>query len=214
MTEQRMTIGDHNVVIQNTGNDVTIAVGASSLTLVRRHLLKAAPRNEREVLLTELRATDLIGRNGDLASLEAWLNDPRPIAFRCLIGRGGAGKTRLGIEICERAEAADWIAGFATQAELQRFADAKNPQAWHWGKPTLAVVDYAAGAARTLLPWLEALARRVPEPKEGRLRLLLLERHADPALGWWADLMRPGGLSGRGPEDLAAPNHELSGERA
>ena len=37
MTEQRMTIGDHNVVIQNTGNDVTIAVGASSLTLVRRH---------------------------------------------------------------------------------------------------------------------------------------------------------------------------------
>ena len=24
MTEQRMTIGDHNVVIQNTGNDGTI----------------------------------------------------------------------------------------------------------------------------------------------------------------------------------------------
>src|SRR4051794_40305803 len=44
-----------------------------------------------------------------------------------------------------------------------------------------------------------------PNPNEAPLRLLLLERHADRDVGWWADLIRPGGLSGRGPDELASP---------
>ena len=205
MTEQTMTVGDRSIAIQNTGNNVTVSVGTAALTLARRHRLKAKPTTERELLLTELRATDLVGRSADLAALDAWLADARPIALRCLIGSGGAGKTRLGIELCERAEAAGWTAGFATQTEVQRFHDAKSAQAWHWGKNTLIVVDYAAAATRVLRPWLEELAGRIPVPGEGRLRLLLLERHADRTLGWWPELTSPGGLSGHGPENLLAP---------
>src|SRR6185312_7381826 len=100
MTEQRMTVGDHSVAFQNTGDNVTISVGEVSLTLAGRHRLKAAPRTERELLLTEIRATDLVGRAADLAALDAWLAEPRPILVRCLIGPGGAGKTRLGLELC------------------------------------------------------------------------------------------------------------------
>jgi hypothetical protein len=88
---------------------------------------------------------------------------------------------------------------------LQRFHDARSLKDWRWGKPTLIVVDYAAAAARMLRAWLEALARRRPAPNEAPLRLLLLERHADRDMGWWADLIRSGGLSGRGPDELASP---------
>lgn len=112
---------------------------------------------------------------------------------------------RLAIELCERAEASGWTAGFATQTELQRFHDAKSLDDWRWSKPTLIVVDYAAASTRILRAWLDALARRRPIQGEPPLRLLLLERHADRDLGWWADMIRPGGLSGRGPDELAAP---------
>ena len=40
---------------------------------------------------------------------------------------------------------------------------------------------------------------------EAPLRVLLLERHADREFGWWAELIRPGGLAGRGPDELASP---------
>jgi hypothetical protein len=65
----------------------------------------------------------------------------------------GAGRPRLGIELCERAEAAGRNAGFATQAELRRFHDARSPHAWHWGKPTLIVVDNYAASATRILPF-------------------------------------------------------------
>ncbi len=206
MTGQNQTVAAGSVAIQVAGDNVTISVDAASLTLAQRHRLKAKPTSERELLLTELRGTDLVGRDADLASLRAWLDEPRLLpAVRCLTGRAGAGKTRLAIELCERADAAGWTAGFATQAELQRFHDARSLDDWRWGKPTLIVVDYASASARILRAWLEALARRRPIQGEAPLRLLLLERHADREQGWWADLIRPGGLSGRGPDELASP---------
>ena len=64
-------------------------------------------------------------------------------------------------------------------------------------------MDYAAASATSLRKWLEVLARRRPGDKP--LRLLLLERHADREAGWWSDLTRPGGLSGRGPDSLLDP---------
>ena len=56
MTGQSQTVGDGSVAIQVNGDNVTIIVGAASLTLARRHRLKAPPASERELLLTELRA--------------------------------------------------------------------------------------------------------------------------------------------------------------
>ena len=179
------------------------AVDAARLVLDRRHLSRAPPTDERELLLTERRATDLVGRDRDLADLDTWLAAARPITCRCLVARAGTGKTRLAIEFCERAERAGWVAGFARHEELQRFFGQQDLADWRWNEKTLVVVDYAAASAAELRKWLEVLARRPPCDKP--LRLLLLERHADLEAGWWAELARPGGLSGPGPDALLDP---------
>jgi len=201
--EQRIGPDGIGVQIDGSNNTVTLIAGATRLVLDRRHLAKATPTDERELLLTERRATDLVGREGDLSVLHAWLTTTKPITCRCLIGRAGTGKTRLAIELCERAEAEGWVAGFARHEDLQRLFNQQSLADWHWNKNTLVVVDYAAASREMLRKWLEVLARRRPGAK--LLRLLLLERHADREAGWWAELARPGGLSGPGPDALLDP---------
>jgi hypothetical protein len=61
----------------------------------------------------------------------------------CLTGQGGAGKTRLAIELCEWAEAAGWSAGFVLQDELAQHHRAFE---WRWSRKSLIVVDYGATA--------------------------------------------------------------------
>ncbi|MBW4093536.1 MAG: tetratricopeptide repeat protein [Proteobacteria bacterium] len=119
------------------------------------------------------------------------------------MARAGTGKTRLAIELCERAEASGWNAGFARADELRRFFDHRNLSDWRWNEKALIVVDYAAASATALRQWQAVLARHPPCAHP--LRLLLLERHADAETGWWAELARPGGMSGRGPESLLDP---------
>ncbi len=205
--EQQVGPDGVGVQINGSNNTVTIFTGATRLVLERRHLARAKPETERDLLLTERRATDLVGRDDDLKALAAWLEGPRAITCRCLIARAGTGKTRLAIELCERAQAAGWTAGFARHDELRRFYEAESLTGWRWPRPTLVVVDYAAASASILRKWLEVLARR--PPLEHKLRLLLLERHADAQAGWWADLARPGGLSGPGPDALLDPPEPL-----
>jgi len=198
------------VQIAGDGNSVTIYAGRSELVLDFRHKLKSAPRNERELLLTELRATTLVGRDDDLAALGNWLSPPAPISVRCLTGRAGTGKTRLAIELCERIETDGWTAGFASYTELERFCGDRDLRQWRWPNPTLVVVDYAAASAHRLRTWFETLARQPLADGQPPLRILLLERHADSQAGWWADLIRPAGLSGRGPDAFADPPEPIA----
>ena len=185
--------------------EALLKAGGTPLHLLARHRLKAPPSDLRELLMTELRATDLVGREEELQSLKLWLamaRERRDISLHCLTGRAGAGKTRLAIELCEWAEYAGWSTGFVRQEELARFHEHHHPSEWRWPRPTLIVVDYAAASARVLRSWLDELARGEAGRQEAPLRILLLERHADREAGWWADLVRPGGLSGRGPDVL------------
>jgi tetratricopeptide (TPR) repeat protein len=209
---QQLSIGDRGIGVQvvGDGNTVTIFAGVAELVLDQRHKLKAPARNQRDLLLTDLRSSELVGRATDLAALEAWLNSPRAISVRCLTGRAGAGKTRLGIELCERAEDAGWVTGFARHDELQRFFEARNLTAWRWSKPVLVVVDYAGAAGRILREWLSVLARRPERAEEARLRILLLERFAQEGAGWWDLVFGGSGLSGRGPDHLLDPSMSVA----
>ena len=74
---------------------------------------------------------------------------------------------------------------------------AENPAAWGWPEPTLIVLDYAAAKSRLLREWLIELSRHHTAPSHP-LRILLLERHANPATGWWSELMKPGSASEQG----------------
>ncbi len=188
-------VGDNNTVVIRTG-DV-------ELRLERRRNL-AAPKNDAQLLRVNARATDLVGRSADLTELRKWLASVNTVSFRCIIGRAGAGKTRLALELCGVAEHDGFAAGFAPYNGFAQFVERSAD--WQWTAPTLVVIDSAATVARDIRNWLQVLAARDISGNTPRLRLLLLERNADREFGWWADLVRPVGFGGPGPEDLADPN--------
>ncbi|HYN37684.1 MAG TPA: tetratricopeptide repeat protein, partial [Rhodospirillales bacterium] len=193
-----------NVVVQVAGDGRTVVGGQPHLTLARWHGRRRPVRSDLDLLNPFSRAIPLIGREAEMAGLQAWLAGPAPIAARCIVGRAGSGKTRLAIELCEWAEAREWHAGFVDPGELVRFHRQQNLSDWGWQRPTLAVIDGAAAAARVLRQWLVELAYN-PGAAGRPFRLLLLERHADRKLGWWSDLVTPRSFQEDGLVDLFDP---------
>ena len=117
------TFGERGIGVQVSGDGNTIIVhaGAAELVLTRKHARKATPTTELQLLRVDLRATTLVGRDEDLAALQAWLASDRPVSVRCVTGRAGVGKTRLAVELCERAERDGWTAGFAHHSQFPKF---------------------------------------------------------------------------------------------
>jgi hypothetical protein len=191
------------VQVSGDGNTVIVYAGSAELGLTRKHLRRAEPKTELQLFRVDLRATTLVGRGRDLSALEAWLASDRLISVRCITARAGAGKTRLAIELCERAEQAGWTAGFAQYSQFSEFI--KQAAEWRWSKSTLVVIDYAAALACDLRAWLEILARPEAQTGDNKLRLLLLERHAERDFGWWGDVMCPVSFSDPAPDELADP---------
>lgn len=88
MREQSVD-GHDNVVVVVDGdrNSATITRDGASLTLERAHRRRGAlPKTTRELLLTELRAATLVGRDADLDRFGSWLTTPAPMAVHCDIG--------------------------------------------------------------------------------------------------------------------------------
>ena len=199
------TVGERGIGVQvsGDGNTVIVHAGRTELSLVRKQARKAEPKTELQLLRVDLRATTLVGRDAERKALQDWLASDRPVSMRCLTGRTGAGKTRLAIELCDDADPAGWTAGFLETRQLPEFI--KHAAEWRWPNDTLVVVDYAASLARDLRVWLEILARPEAQSDGKKLRLLLLERHAERDLGWWAELIRPVSFSDPGPDELADP---------
>jgi len=137
-------------------------------------------RRELEILRAENRAIPVVGREQDLAGLHAWLKSSAPVSCRILTGPAGAGKTRLAIQFLEELDGSSWDAGFLRGPGL---ADLWTRR---WGQPTVAIVDYAATAAESLKTWLGQLADQQPAHP---LRVLLLERDANPESGWLRRLL-------------------------
>jgi hypothetical protein len=140
------------------------------------------PTRELEILRADNRAIPVFGRRPDLAGLRAWLSSPAPVSCRILIGPAGAGKTRLAYQLLEELEDPEWHqwhAGFLRESGFT------NINRLRWDQPTLAIVDYAATAVEPLKAWLSDLDQVKGRPP---LRVLLLERDANPESGWLRDL--------------------------
>jgi tetratricopeptide (TPR) repeat protein len=203
MAAQSQTVAQNATAVQisGDGNSVKIIRAGAELSLSRLHNRRAEPQTTIELLRTDIRATKFVGRETQCRQLAEWRASPQPIAVLCFTGGAGAGKTRLAIEACETAEAAGWAAGFARSEELARFHATQNLVHWALDRDTLIVIDYAATSLALLKSWFAAIA---PERnREGhKLRILLLERQADPENGWWADLNRRESADRAGPADL------------
>ena len=194
MSQSANINGTGNVIIQIVGDGNRVEAGYPHLRLTRylnRRLAVGDERSEAELLRPYSRSIDVLGRETNLSEFHEWLEDGPAISVRVLVGAAGRGKTRLALELCEQAAERHWRAGFLTSRELVRFQDAQNAADWGWNAPTLVVVDYAASDAVRLNTWLAELSDHAAagDKKSGacHLRLLLLERHADPRGigGWW-----------------------------
>lgn len=122
-------------------------------------------------------------RQPDLDSLNAWLNDEvNPIALRLITGNGGAGKTRLALELCKLNKASNWHTGFIkNDLEVSEIPDI-------WIKLTksnehlLIVIDYAETRQLIILALLKAALESKSSKK---IRILLLARDGGE---WWETL--------------------------
>jgi len=200
--------GNQNIAVQIVGDGNQVHVNAPCLSLVRYGALKVRDGEIIGHLYPRARAIPLYGRIDELSGLESWANSPAPISIRVQIGGGGSGKTRLAMELCDRLADSGWDAGFVTGRELDRFGSLQNLATWGWSKPTLIVVDYAAARTRPLKAWLSELASH-PGSEGAPLRLLLLERHADPASGWWQEAFGLGGETTYALQSLLSPTQPV-----
>jgi hypothetical protein len=195
--QQASITGHGNIVIQAHGSGVNVEIRRGEphlrLTLFEARTQLVSGDNHDAALLSAYRddVVPLIGREAELADLQQWLDDEKRVSLRVMIGAGGRGKTRLALELARRAMAAGWLAGFVTQDELDRFRRDQNVSQWGWDSPTLIIVDYAAGRAEQLRDWMRELVDG-SHGKRPPLRMLLVERQAQRAIGWLATMVGHG----------------------
>jgi len=205
MSDRSISAGgdiSRSVIVTGDGNAVSLCFGTSGIALPLDRKQIAGPDRRRQQggdeRLRELDVLDpargrlpLIGREGELADLRAWLEDDVDISVHALTGPAGTGKTRLAIELCAvidsgRTPDGDWVAAFLSPSELPRLTDVYATSTFEWARSTLLVIDYAAQGHEALSRWLDRLATQTLDG--GKLRLLLLERRAPEGYGWWYEL--------------------------
>ena len=158
------------------------------------------------ILQPKYRAIPLVGRERDLKDLREWLNSEPTISARLLVGRAGAGKTRLAFEFiwevfCERGDL--WDCGVAVGESLRQ---PRDWNAWIWRRPTLLMLDYAHALEESVNRMFLALTRKAQDRNLPRLRILLLEREASAEEGWFRRLIEMESSVGGGPvRDLFEP---------
>jgi hypothetical protein len=176
--------GDHNNTVQIVGDNNTVTIkGARALTLTR-YANRGKVRREFDLLKPYTESIPIIGRETERAALLDWLKPKaESVSVRVLTGAGGSGKTRLAIDLIERA-GEGFPAGFLKGDDLKPLVESGATLDWRWTVPTLVAVDYAAAHAEPLRRWLRQIAEHVRDDSPP-LRVLLLEREAATASGWW-----------------------------
>jgi Trypsin-like peptidase domain/Tetratricopeptide repeat len=122
-----------------------------------------------DLLLADFRVVPYLFRDADLDVAEAWCLGPEAVAVGVVPGLGGAGKTRFGIEICQRMlDKHGWVVVGET-------GDLAKNMALIAGMPLprLLLVDYAeAESSPVLADLLERLGRVTTDVAPARVLLL------------------------------------------
>jgi hypothetical protein len=180
--------GNQNVQINHvTGSTIRITYGGQARHVpLRPAVVPVGPNVSSPARLVRARSGVIpyAARDGVLADLVSWAQPGTPFATCVVGGRGGSGKTRLGVELCEQATGAGWLAGMlepsADQGALEALLDAQTAR--------LIVVDYAETRGEQLeliAPLLNGYAT-IAHP----VRLLLLVRSKPREGGDWTGVLR------------------------
>ena len=169
----------NSVIVTGDRNTVTLTFGNSGVVLPlrrrqfrppdrRRRPAAGEPPRELDLLIPEAGRLPLIGRKDLFAELQTWIDDEVDISVHALIGRAGAGKTRLALEYCLKIDSdpnakGGWLAGFLSPSDLTPVVDTMATRDFVWKRPTLLVIDYAAQCHEGF----GSLARPARRPKAG-----------------------------------------------
>ena len=184
MGEQRIQ-GNENVQIQDVDRsliEITYNKSSCTVPLEPAHIPVAAKLpSPARLVRAHSGVVPYVERGGLLADLEDWIDTPEPFAGHVIGGRGGAGKTRLAVQLCEELRRNGWLCGFLSRIADQGMLDAlvQAPTA------SLVVIDYAenrAEQAEMLLPLLQAKATA-----ETPVRVLLLVRTGPTQATKWPE---------------------------
>ncbi|MFI6595898.1 trypsin-like peptidase domain-containing protein [Nonomuraea sp. NPDC050536] len=127
-----------------------------------------------------------VGRERELRDLLTWCTGPGLFSAATVSGAGGAGKTRLGAQLCVEMAERGWSAGFADERGLT--ADLTSGVRVELVWPTLLVADYPDRLTDPVIALIKRLGARVRGP---RLRLLLVDRSPGrDEVTWWRKLNR------------------------
>jgi hypothetical protein len=88
MSKEEVLADTGNAIVQSVGDGKSVTAGHPHLTLTR-YLAQRQVRHDLDRLSPYTRSTPLLGRERELASLRAFLDDPRPILLRVLFGGEG-----------------------------------------------------------------------------------------------------------------------------
>jgi hypothetical protein len=134
------------------------------------------PDTDENRFLFAARRMEFLGREQEMDALTRFLSAPGPFTWWTIGGPGGAGKSRLALELCLHAAGA-WRIGFV------RKIDEFDWSQWRPAHPTVLIADYAdqqaeeiGEVARILMERADAGGLDMP------VRLLLIVR--DPEAAW------------------------------
>ncbi len=184
MGEQRIE-GNGNVQIQGVvGSRIEITYNGDTRTvpLERAHVPVAKKlRSPARLIRAHASVVPYVERGDLTRELEAWIDSEAPFSGQVVGGRGGAGKTRLAVELCQRLQESHWLCGFLTRVADEGMLDALVDVP----TPRLVVIDYAETRPEQLELLLPLLSARATQ--EHPVRALLLVRGASDGGGGWAE---------------------------
>ncbi|WP_420625523.1 tetratricopeptide repeat protein [Candidatus Poriferisodalis sp.] len=131
----------------------------------------AIPRVQEDELSFASRSAEMVGREYEFASLNAFVELSDSVSWWTVIGPAGAGKSRLAYELCLSLDDT-WDRGFASAV------DRSGIHRWKPIQPTLIVIDYADGRAEWISTLLLHIATSADETWPP-VRVLILERSKD-----------------------------------
>jgi hypothetical protein len=197
--ERAVAVGGsvHGAIVTGN-NNLVLSLDETNVEILRRTLsalfaasaagsqppldLPVLDPNEQNRFVYGAQRIPFIGRAADLGACGDFLKNEGLFRWWLLLGSGGAGKSRLALELCLRMQDG-WRTGF-----LPHRHGFVGWSSWQPEKPTLLVADYAGERAGDVRDLIVALAgrRNLAFP----VRLLLLEReNVGP---WWREIMRGG----------------------
>ncbi|MGL5115336.1 MAG: hypothetical protein ACRC7C_08425, partial [Beijerinckiaceae bacterium] len=131
------------------------------------------------------RNTDIpfLGREDVFAALDGFLEADARFGWHLLTGEGGAGKSRLALELCGRLRRLGWSAGFALgKASGQGYRAGAMQDGWMPKRPTLVIIDYVLAEAEMTRHLLDDASRSARRDFAQPFRILLLDRREDQSL--------------------------------